>query len=218
MANFTLELRDLAHDENVGVFSFDYDFYSDDEEVKKNFENRFIEHFYFDEIGFETIGRFKQRLKSKLNDIMPYYKQLYESEIKSKEIDFLLNKDLKETFIRDVKRDTENLNQINDEQLSNNQSNDINIDSDTPQNSIDDIEKYMSTASKSNTDSTSSYRSSGTSKTINNGNESERTEFISQGNIGITSSAELLQKWRDVMININLMIFKDLEDLFIQIY
>ena len=218
MANFTLELRDLAHDENVGVFSFDYDFYSDDEEVKKNFENRFIEHFYFDEIGFETIGRFKQRLKSKLNDIMPYYKQLYESEIKSKKIDFLLNKDLKETFIRDVKRDTENLNQINDEQLSNNQSNDINIDSDTPQNSIDDIEKYMSTASKSNTDSTSSYRSSGTSKTINNGNESERTEFISQGNIGITSSAELLQKWRDVMININLMIFKDLEDLFIQIY
>ena len=218
MANFTLELRELAHDENVGVFSFEYDFYSDDEEVKKNFENRFIEHFYFDEIGFETIGRFKQRLKSKLNDIMPYYKQLYESEIKSKKIDFLLNKDLKETFIRDVKRDTENLNQINDEQLSNNQSNDINIDSDTPQNSIDDIEKYMSTASKSNTDSTSSYRSSGTSKTINNGNESERTEFISQGNIGITSSAELLQKWRDVMININLMIFKDLEDLFIQIY
>ena len=199
MANFTLELRELAHDENVGVFSFEYDFYSDDEEVKKNFENRFIEHFYFDEIGFETIGRFKQRLKSKLNDIMPYYKQLYESEIKSKKIDFLLNKDLKETFIRDVKRDTENLNQINDEQLSNNQSNDINIDSDTPQNSIDDIEKYMSTASKSNTDSTSSYRSSGTSKTINNGNESERTEFISQGNIGITSSAELLQKWRDVI-------------------
>ena len=46
----------------------------------------------------ETVGRFQHRLKTKLNKIMPYYKQLYETELRSKDIDFMLNKDLIETL------------------------------------------------------------------------------------------------------------------------
>ena len=33
---------------------------------------------------------------------MPYYTQLYKSEMKAQDIDFLLNKDLKETFVREL--------------------------------------------------------------------------------------------------------------------
>ena len=48
-------------------------------------------------------------------------------------------------------------------------------------------------------------------------NEQVRT-YLSQGNIGITSSAELLQKWRDVLINIDEMIIEECRDLFMMIY
>ena len=59
-------------------------------------------NYYFHEIGFETITRFKHSLKAHLNKKMPYYTQLYKSELASEKIDFLLNKDLKETFIREI--------------------------------------------------------------------------------------------------------------------
>ena len=49
-------------------------------------------------------------------------------------------------------------------------------------------------------------------------NLSEKTSFLSQGNIGVTSSAELLDKWRQVIINIDQLILNELEDLFLDIY
>ena len=49
-------------------------------------------------------------------------------------------------------------------------------------------------------------------------NMKEKTELISQGNIGITSSAELLQKWRETIINIDSMIIEECSDLFMRIY
>ena len=72
----------------------------------------------------------------------------------------------------------------------------------------------MSNASKSNAndESTSNSNSQNTTK------GKEKTSFLSQGNIGITSSAELLQKWRDVLINIDSMILDELSYLFLDIY
>ena len=50
------------------------------------------------------------------------------------------------------------------------------------------------------------------------GNSKEEYSLIGQGNIGITSSAELLDKWRQVLLNIDLMIFEECNDLFMQIF
>ena len=50
------------------------------------------------------------------------------------------------------------------------------------------------------------------------GNSKEEYTLTSQGNIGITSSAELLDKWRQVLLNIDLMIFEECNDLFMEIF
>ena len=107
MSKYTLELRYMYEDENFNLFDFPYNLYNND--LKPWFEEKFCQHFMFYEIGFDTIGMFKQRLMSKLNDIYPYYKQLYETEIRSKNIDFMLNKDLKESYIRELTSSTNNL-------------------------------------------------------------------------------------------------------------
>ena len=97
MATYTIDLYTLLKDEKFKVFDFDYNFYSD--EAKQDFEEKFINRYMFDEIGFETVARFKHYLKEKLNRIAPYYKQLYQTELRCMEddIDFMLNKDLRET-------------------------------------------------------------------------------------------------------------------------
>ena len=97
MSKYTLELRYIYEDENYNLFDFPYNLYDND--LKSSFEEKFFQHFMFYEIGFDNIVMFKQRLMSKLNDIFPYYKQLYETEIACKDIDFMLNKDLKESYV-----------------------------------------------------------------------------------------------------------------------
>ena len=99
MANFTMEIRELVENPLInGVFTFDYDFYGNEEE-KQQFEKLFIQHYYFHEIGFETPERFKHQLKAKLDLIAPYYQQLYLTEwCRVKTIDEMMtSKNLKET-------------------------------------------------------------------------------------------------------------------------
>lgn len=60
------------------LFNFDYPIF--DESYKPELETKIINHFYTQEIGQETVGLFKQRLKTKMREIMPYYNQLYMSE------------------------------------------------------------------------------------------------------------------------------------------
>lgn len=46
--------------------------------VRTNIEYTIIDHYYNYEIAFETVGRWRQALESKLNDIMPYYNELFQ--------------------------------------------------------------------------------------------------------------------------------------------
>ena len=284
MASYSMELWEMVDNPLTPIFNFNYEFYCDDLEVKKKFEEKFINHYWLHEIGCETPARWNQMLKSRLNLIMPYYRQLYQTELASQNINFLLNKDLRETFTREI--DTENklsgTNTTNQNSLGTNsfsqtgstnstnsmsQSATSSSTNSTEQNgtttnthkesAINDgvamatlSEGYLtgtssdsgtstndstssstseneSTASSSSTDdnetsgtsnSTDSVETTGTSSQTGNEKMVEKTNLLSQGNIGVTSSAELLQKWRDVLINIDEMIIKDCHGLFMQVY
>ena len=207
MSKYTLELRYLYNDKNFNLFDFPYNLYDND--LKPWFEEKFFQHFMFYEIGFDTIGMFKQRLMSKLNDIFPYYKQLYETEIACKNIDFMLNKDLKESYVRELTSNS------NSSQESNATSKGLSTAGQLTPSLIANsqkIDKFMDSAQKD--ESSSNATSNGEST----GNSKEEYTLTSQGNIGITSSAELLDKWRQVLLNIDLMIFEECNDLFMQIF
>lgn len=61
------------------VFDFDYPIF--DNTYKPVLETKILEHYYTREICEETVGLWKLRLKAKMNEIMPYYNKLYESEL-----------------------------------------------------------------------------------------------------------------------------------------
>nr|DAW02943.1 MAG TPA: Lower collar protein [Caudoviricetes sp.] len=215
-SKYTLQLYYIYKDDTYNLFDQPYNLYNN--ELKPYFQEKFFQHFMFYEIGFDNINIFKQHLISTLNDIYPKYKQLYETEIRCLDIDFMLNKDLKESYIRKLNGESEGNSQATSTSDNTSNNNDLTIANDTPQNKIDDLDKYMTSASKTNSNSTNNSTSNANNTIKNKSSNSEEYELISQGNIGITSSAELLEKWRNVLINIDQMIFKELENLFLFVF
>ena len=61
------------------IFSFEFPIF--DEQYRSVLETKILRHYYTREIGCETYGLWKLRLQTKLNEIMPYYNKLYESEL-----------------------------------------------------------------------------------------------------------------------------------------
>ena len=215
-AKHTLVLENIYRDKNYNLFDLPYNLYDND--LKPYFEEKFFQHFMFYEIGFDNINIFKQHLISTLNDIYPYYKQLYETEIRCKNIDFMLNKDLRESYIRKINGETLGNTQSTSSSTNINTNEDLSIANDTPKNMVDDLDKYMTSASKNKSNGNSSSNANGNVTSNGKVNNKEEYELISQGNIGVTSSAELLEKWRTCLINIDQLIFKELETLFMLIY
>lgn len=61
------------------IFSFDYPLFN--RMYKPELEKKILRAFYTREIGYETYGLWKLKLQTKLEEIMPYYNKLYESEL-----------------------------------------------------------------------------------------------------------------------------------------
>lgn len=97
MSKFTTEVRFICEtyaglDESKGLNSvneilteaapkvFDFDFPIYDESHRLPLEIKILRHYYTREISAETVGRWKLFLEDRMNEIMPYYNKLYESE------------------------------------------------------------------------------------------------------------------------------------------
>lgn len=70
------ELLEIAYPK---VFNFSFPIY--DEAYRPVLCKKILKHYYTREIGEETVGLWKLRLDTRLNEIMPYYNKLYESAL-----------------------------------------------------------------------------------------------------------------------------------------
>lgn len=61
------------------VFNFQFPIF--DEAYRKVLETKILKHYYTREIALESVGLWKLKLDTKLNEIMPYYNQLYKSQL-----------------------------------------------------------------------------------------------------------------------------------------
>ena len=78
MAQTTIELRHVLELDDFELFDFEYTPHT---EWKKKLEEDIINYYFFDEIGQETVDRFKHVFRSRLLRIMPYYNKLYETTV-----------------------------------------------------------------------------------------------------------------------------------------
>lgn len=171
-------------------------------------EQAILKAYYMREIGLETIARFKLALNQRLNQIMPYYIDLYESK-KLVGDNPLENYDLHDTS----NRDTDSKGTSEGSGKSNTNANNKAILEDTPSSELDPSDNYATTitTNNSNEDSTSSNNTSST----NNVNDKYQRDV--HGIMGY-SKQDLLYRYRENIINIKDLIIGDLADLFMSIY
>lgn len=78
MSKYTTELRYLIeNDFDIGLKNYPIF----DENYRELLNQKIINHYYFREIGMETAELFKRYLNTTMDEIMPYYNQLYKSEL-----------------------------------------------------------------------------------------------------------------------------------------
>lgn len=227
MAHYTVELRHLENRPLSRVFDFDYSYYlkglvSEEvyEQKKNEFETKFINNYFFDEIGFDTPDRFKQRLKNYLDKGFKIWHERYktELEVEKQNINFMLNKDLIEERVTEGNGSATATSQTNTTSNTIGKGNNKSTVNDTPDtrfgNNTDGFATSITTDESNNSADTTS---AGTSTNESNQTSKATDKFISKGNIGITSSAELLEKWREVLIDVDNEIIDGADGLFMQI-
>ena len=226
MSNYTIELRFLENPPMTKLFDFSYDYYMKDlvpEEVyqqkKKEFENKFLEFYYFDEIGYKTPDRFKQRLKNYLDMGFKKWQERYntELEVERQKINFLLNKDLIEERITEGNATGNSSTTSSSTSNNNSSANNKNTVNDTPDTRFTTTENFATSITNDESTTNSSNTINGETTNTSNQNSNVNERFTSKGNIGITSSAELLEKWREVIIDIDNEIIEGAEKFFMQI-
>lgn len=213
MAKYTTTIRNLI-DNNFDFGLKNYPIF--DENYREVLNNKILMHYYMDEIGFETAGLFKVYLNNKMNEIMPYYNELYK-----KQKDLLLNFDkttnMTETFTRD---NTTNTNATSNSTSSNTASGTSkNVYQDTPMGNITeqniDNYSYASKQEFNKNQNTSSIEdnSSLTGKATN----LENYIRTKTGNNGRLYGIEILKMIKNNYMNIDEMIINELQDLFMGI-
>lgn len=233
MSRYTIELRYLI-DGNYDLGLKDYPIF--DESYREQLNNKIIQHYYFREIGFETEALFKNRLNQKMNEIMPYYNQMYESS--KLKIDPLSTIDLEEVFSRKSKTTGEgtsstsgtgnNTNNFNSTDTTDygkiSKFSDIAQAQTTPNEILND--KYLTSATvddgqdkNTNTGTNTSQTESTTSGTsTDKRNLDEDTTLTRKGNNGTASESELLNMYRETFLNIDMMVIDELSELFLGIW
>lgn len=182
--HLTMELRHVVKD--TDIFDRCDPFPIWDEDHRGELEKKIIEHYYFRQIGFETVGRFKFKLNARLREIMPRMNKIYVTT--TYKYNPIENYNMEEQGTDKRKSDSETLGKY----------------ADTPGGELDGLleGKYLTNATH------------GTDKSSG----SEEHVFSRHGNIGVTTTQQMIEQERAIIIDLDLMIIDALKDLFIGVY
>lgn len=225
------------------VFNFNFPIF--DEAYRPVLERKILMHYYTREIAFETVGLWKLKLETRLNEIMPYYNKLYELELT--EYNPIWDVDLTEDKTRVVDTDTSdsesrmgNSSKVEDNQTarqyaSTTHDDGSNLYSDTPQGEITNLAdgKYLTNATITGSDGTQRDTENITDHNTSAENNSRSTMASGtidttdmymkhiQGKRGSLTYSKMILDEADKIEklgNIDMRIIRDLKDLFFTLY
>lgn len=220
MAHYTITIKSLIDND----FDFQLNEYPIfDENYRETLNQNILYHYYENEIGFETAPLFRFYLKQKLNEIMPYYNELYKVQKKIIDENLLLNNvNITENLQGSNTNNTTTSASSNSSSSSSGSSDNKNLFLDTPQGdeykgTINDTDYATNVTFDSNSSSNSITDNSSSSGTANvNGTNAYIKTII--GNNGARFNIDLLNDIKNKLMNIDLLIINELNELFMQIF
>ena len=220
MAHYTITIKSLI-DNN---FDFQLDEYPIfDENYRNTLNQNILYHYYENEIGIETAPLFRFYLKQKLNEIMPYYNELYKVQKKLINENLLLNnvnitENLQGTNTNNTSTSASSQSNSSNSGTSNNK----NLFLDTPQG-----DEYKGTINDTNYATNVTFDNNTSSNTIQDTSSNSGTANVSGtnayiksiiGNNGAKFNIDVLNDIKNKLMNIDLLIINELNDLFMQIF
>ena len=220
MAKYTITIKTLI-DNNFDFQMTQYPIF--DENYRNTLNNNILYHYYENEIGFETAPLFRFYLNQKLNEIMPYYNELYKAQKKLIDENLLLNNvNLTEQLSGTNTNETTTTGSSTSQSTNSGTSNNKNLFQDTPQGQISstDIDNQTwatnLTLDRNTTNNTINDTSSNKGSANTNATNSYLKTII--GNNGGKFNIDILNDIKNNLMNIDLMIINDLNELFMQIF
>ena len=222
------------------IFTTNVNFF--DENYRQVICKKILKHYYMREIGCETVGLWMLWMNTRLEEIMPYYNQLYESA--KLEFNPLYDMDITRRHNR-----TGSENKSGTRGVSGNRDNSVNktgtsksvdtadnvsrdLYSDTPQGALTGVENetYLTNARKvtgnvtdtvnvnttDNETSESEYKED--EKTSGKLDTLEEFEETLVGKQGSGNYSDMLIRFRDTFLNIDMQVIEEFEDLFMELW
>lgn len=251
MSKYTTEVRFICEayaglDESVGLSDvesviqkaipklFDFNFPIYDEKYRNVLCTKILKHYYTREICAETVGLWKLWLNSRLNEIMPYYNELYKSAML--EFNPLYDVELTTTHTTKNNGSTDTVGSSSATAKGNNSTNinntlsgtNKNLFSDTPQGALDNVdnEKYLTNATKivdnrtEESIDTNDYNDNRTNERNDKVTATNTEEYIEsiKGKNGGVSFSKMIMEFRKSIINVDSLIIENLSDLFFNLW
>lgn len=209
-----------------------------DEEYRSVLCQKILKHYYLREICCETVGIWTLWMNTKLEEIMPYYNQLYESaKIKFNpmhDVDLTREHKRTENETASGNRDTTNNNTTDvtsnstTNRTTTSDENKKDLYSDTPQGALTGVENetYLTNARKINdsvngtddvnVNNTEKNVAVSTGKETTSSNVGTTEDYLETlvGKQGTESFSGLLNEFRETFLNIDMMVIDEFEDLF----
>lgn len=177
-----------------------------DEVYREGLNQKIVDHYLNQEIGVETISMFRHAMRRKMNEIMPYYNQLYKSEQ-------LTFDPLNSVDIRNWSENKGKAESTEDSETgSTSESKTRTVASEFPQQQLGGAKDYATAAQDSESATTATGTGKGTSVT----NQDGTTETLTTGFQGNRSA--LLMDYRQTFLNLDMEIINDLRELFMLIW
>lgn len=175
---------------------------------------KIVNRFWLREIGFETDSMFRHYMRARMNEIMPYYNELYRSTMV--EYDMFSTMDITSRGEDENEGGIESDNTSEAESKSGSGSKSRAVSSETPQGLLSENGDYATAAQDSVSDTSSDSTSSGVDKSSSTQKGKSTSLNTTSGTQG--SKSGLLMEFRQTIINVDVMVMGQLEDLFMQIW
>lgn len=205
------------------IFNFDYPIF--DEAYEEVLETKILKHFYTREIGMETYGAWKLKLNDRLNMIMPYYNQLYESQLLEFNplYDVNYQRSGSESLSQSESTSTSLSTSESESASSSTAGSEWNLYQDTPQNGLADVQNYnyLTNATNVKNDGRSSASQNRQSATSQSGDRlALDTKGYLESIVGYRNNnpSKLLEDYRDTFLNIDDMVIEELKNLFMLLW
>jgi hypothetical protein len=185
------------------------------EDHRQELNIKILNHYWWYEIGVETPQLFRDRLLAKLNEIMPYYNQLYASELI--QIDPINPIDYTETTDRTLKNQHQDDSKEDTKNTGTSETHGSTTHNDYPRSQIFPDRDYATWRDYKE----ENYEGSSTGdRSLNNTGNYQDEEDITKkrkGNLQF-SQQTLLTQYRATFLNIDMQIIDELYELFMLIY